>query len=535
VLLEDMKANFRANLEGLVAKRVPLREEATRMDAEGAAQAQAAHLASRPRSKIRLHDQDHHLNDGSVVIAAITSCTNTSNPAVMLGAGLLARNAVARGLKAAPWVKTSLGPGSLVVTDYLRQAGVLDDLEQLGFFVVGYGCTTCIGNSGPLPDAVSRGIAENDLAVASVLSGNRNFEGRVHPEVKLNYLASPPLVVAYAIAGTVDIDLTTEPLGTDRDGNPVFLRDLWPSNREIGDLIARTVGPELFRQNYANVFAGDSRWNAIDSPDDAAYAWDESSTYIKHPPYFEGMRMEVGRIEDIHGARVMGVFGDSITTDHISPAGNIKKDSPAGRFLQSRGVQPADFNSYGSRRGNDDVMVRGTFANIRIRNRMLGGEEGGNTLHYPSGEKLAIYDACMRYKAEGVPLVVFAGKEYGTGSSRDWAAKGTMLLGVKAVVAESFERIHRANLVGMGVLPLQFRDGDTAERLGIRGDEVFAVTGLADGAAKTATVSAKRPDGTTFRFTVDVLLLTPKEVEYFRHGGILHYVLRQLAAAPKAS
>ncbi|WP_119718190.1 aconitate hydratase AcnA [Cognatilysobacter tabacisoli] len=530
VLLEKVQENFHASLEGLTAGRQARRGEVKRMDAEGGDQPQAEHLAARPTSRIRIHDQDADLCDGSVVIAAITSCTNTSNPAVMLGAGLLARNAARLGLKAKPWVKTSLGPGSLVVTDYLKKAGVLDDLETLGFYVVGYGCTTCIGNSGPLPDEVSRGIAENDLAVASVLSGNRNFEGRVHPEVKMNYLASPPLVVAYAIAGTVDIDLTRDPLGHTPDGKPVFLRDIWPSNKEIGDTIAATVGPELFAQNYADVFKGDTRWNQIESPDGESYAWDEASTYIKNPPYFDGMTMAVGTIRDIRGARVLGLFGDSITTDHISPAGNIKKDSPAGRFLQSRGVQPADFNSYGSRRGNDDVMVRGTFANIRIKNLMLGGEEGGNTLHQPSGEKLPIYDAAMRYKDEGVPLVVMAGKEYGTGSSRDWAAKGTNLLGVKAVIAESFERIHRSNLVGMGVLPMQFKPGQNAGTLGLDGSEVIDITGLDDGAARTATVVARKSDGREIRFEAAVLLLTPKEVEYFRHGGLLHYVLRQLAS-----
>ena len=441
-------------------------------------------------------------------------------------------------MTAAPWVKTSLGPGSLVVTDYLKKAGVLDDLEKLGFYVVGYGCTTCIGNSGPLPDAVSKGIAENDLAVAAVLSGNRNFEGRIHAEVKMNYLASPPLVVAYAIAGTIDIDLTNDPLGHDPQGNPVFLRDIWPSNKEIGDTIAATVGPELFAQNYADVFKGDSRWNQISSPDSELFEWDEASTYIKNPPYFDGMTMKVGSIDDVHGARVLGLFGDSITTDHISPAGNIKKDSPAGRFLQSRGVQPVDFNSYGSRRGNDDVMVRGTFANIRIKNLMFGGEEGGNTLYFgkdgAAGEKLAIYDAAMKYKADGTPLVVFAGKEYGTGSSRDWAAKGTNLLGVKAVVAESFERIHRANLVGMGVLPLQFKQGENAQILGLTGSETFDITGLQDGAAKHASITATRTDGSVLAFEAKVLLLTPKEVEYFRHGGLLHYVLRQLAAKKTA-
>ncbi|HZX80637.1 MAG TPA: aconitate hydratase AcnA, partial [Lysobacter sp.] len=522
---------------GLTANRDEKKSELRRFDAEGGDQPQADALAAAPRSKIRMKDQDVELVDGAVVIAAITSCTNTSNPAVMLGAGLLARNAARLGLKSKPWVKTSLGPGSLVVTDYLRKAGVLDDLAKLGFDVVGYGCTTCIGNSGPLPEEVSRGIAENDLVVTSVLSGNRNFEGRVHPEVKMNYLASPPLVVAYALAGTVDIDLTNDPLGHTEDGKAVYLRDIWPSNKEIGDTIAATIGPELFKQNYADVFKGDSRWNQIAAPEGESFAWSDASTYIKNPPYFDGMSMQVGSIDDIAGARVLGLFGDSITTDHISPAGNIKKDSPAGRYLMERGVQPADFNSYGSRRGNDDVMVRGTFANIRIKNLMLGGEEGGNTLYFSNdaeAEKLAIYDAAMKYKADGVPLVVFAGKEYGTGSSRDWAAKGTNLLGIKAVVAESFERIHRSNLVGMGVLPLQFMPGENAKVLGLDGSETIAIEGLQDGASKTATVVAKRADGFEKRFEVRVLLLTPKEVEYFRHGGILHYVLRQLAARKAA-
>ncbi|XQA66951.1 aconitate hydratase AcnA [Xanthomonas sacchari] len=536
VLLEDMQRNYRDSLVPFADARAKRRSDAVQEDRlknEGgggtAVGAQAAHAQDAEAS-----GAGWQLRDGAVVIAAITSCTNTSNPAVMLGAGLLARNAVAKGLKAQPWVKTSLGPGSLVVTDYLKKAGVMRDLEQLGFYVVGYGCTTCIGNSGPLPEDVSAAIAKDDLVVASVLSGNRNFEGRVHPEVKMNYLASPPLVVAYAIAGTTDIDLTRDPLGTGSDGQPVYLRDIWPSNKEIGDTIAATVGPEMFKQNYADVFKGDSRWNTIASPDGELYAWDGASTYIKNPPYFDGMTMQVGRIEDVHGARVLGLFGDSITTDHISPAGNIKKDSPAGRFLQERGVQPADFNSYGSRRGNDDVMVRGTFANIRIKNLMFGGEEGGNTLYHPPGggqpEKLAIYDAAMKYKADGVPLVVIGGKEYGTGSSRDWAAKGTNLLGVKAVIAESFERIHRSNLVGMGVLPLQFLQGQNAQSLGLDGSEVFEITGLQDGASKRAQVSATKADGSAQSFEVAVMLLTPKEVEYFRHGGLLQYVLRQLAA-----
>ncbi|WP_115553658.1 aconitate hydratase AcnA [Xanthomonas arboricola] len=540
VLLEDMQANYRESLKPFAearSKRLGDIKQEDRLKNEGgggtAVGAKAAHAEGAADS-----GAGWQLRDGSVVIAAITSCTNTSNPAVMLGAGLLARNAAAKGLKAQPWVKTSLGPGSRVVTDYLSKAGVLADLETLGFYVVGYGCTTCIGNSGPLPEDVSAAIAKDDLVVASVLSGNRNFEGRVHPEVKMNYLASPPLVVAYAIAGTTDIDLTTEPLGTGSDGQPVYLRDIWPSNKEIGDTIAATVGPEMFKQNYADVFKGDSRWNTIASPDGALYEWDAASTYIKNPPYFEGMTMQVGHVEDVHGARIMGLFGDSITTDHISPAGNIKKDSPAGRFLQERGVQPADFNSYGSRRGNDDVMVRGTFANIRIKNLMFGGEEGGNTLYYPAAggqpEKLAIYDAAVKYKADSVPLVVLAGKEYGTGSSRDWAAKGTNLLGVKAVIAESFERIHRSNLVGMGVLPLQFLENENAQTLGLDGSEVLDITGLQDGASRRATVDAKKSDGSVKQFQVKVLLLTPKEVEYFKHGGLLQYVLRQLAARKAA-
>ncbi len=537
VLLPDVQKNFHDNLGPLTRRRNgELEQEISDFKEEGGAQPQAQRLAAKPVSRIMLEDGEHELTDGSVVIAAITSCTNTSNPAVMLGAGLLARNAVAKGLTRKPWVKTSLGPGSRVVTDYLHKAGLLDDLERLGFYVVGYGCTTCIGNSGPLPEAVSKGIAENDLAVASVLSGNRNFEGRIHAEVKMNYLASPPLVVAYALAGTVDIDLTSEPLGTGSDGQPVYLRDIWPGNKEIGDFIASTVGPELFKQNYADVFKGDSRWNTIESPDGELYRWDDASTYIKNPPYFDDMTMAVGSIDDIRGARVMGIFGDSITTDHISPAGSIKKDSPAGRFLVARGVQPADFNSYGSRRGNDDVMVRGTFANIRIKNLFFGGEEGGNTLYFGAPgngngqpEKMSIYDAAMRYKAEGVPTVVFAGKEYGTGSSRDWAAKGTNLLGIKAVVAESFERIHRANLVGMGVLPLQFMAGENAQTHGLTGTEVIDIIGLDDGRSRSATVHARTDDGSEKVFTVDVLLLTPKEVDYFRHGGLLHYVLRQLA------
>ncbi|MFM1782290.1 MAG: aconitate hydratase [Pseudomonadota bacterium] len=525
VLLTDMKQNYTDNLVALTANRKPKNGDVAKFENEG-----GDVTATLGTVQTQINGQPVEMKDGAVVIAAITSCTNTSNPAVMLGAGLLARKAAVRGLKPAPWVKTSLGPGSLVVTDYLKKADVLKDLEAMGFFVVGYGCTTCIGNSGPLPPEVSAAIAAGDLTVASVLSGNRNFEGRVHAEVKMNYLASPPLVVAYALAGTVNIDLSREPLGKDISGNDVFLKDIWPSNQEISDAIAASIGPEMFKKNYADVFKGDSRWNQIASPEGEIFAWSGDSTYIKNPPYFDGMSMAIGSIADIRGARLLGLFGDSITTDHISPAGNIKASSPAGQFLQSRGVKPVDFNSYGSRRGNDDVMVRGTFANIRIKNLMLGGEEGGNTIHYPSNDKLAIYDAAMRYKAESVPLVVIAGKEYGTGSSRDWAAKGTTLLGVKAVIAESFERIHRSNLVGMGVLPLQFLDGESAASHGLKGDESFDITGLKDGAGKVADVQATAPDGSVKRFQAKVLLLTPKEVEYFRHGGILHYVLRQLAA-----
>ena len=533
VLLEGVKKSFHEALGPLTASRKPNRDE-NDFQNEGGASAigNAANGITNGGVRVQKGNDSFLLDDGAVVIAAITSCTNTSNPAVMLGAGLLAKKAAAKGLKAKPWVKTSIGPGSLVVTDYLEKTGLLKELEKIGFYIVGYGCTTCIGNSGPLPVEISKGIAEGDLAVASVLSGNRNFEGRVHPEVKMNYLASPPLVVAYAIAGSLDIDLSKDPLGEGSDGKPVYLKDIWPSNQEISDVIAGAINPAMFKKNYADVFKGDSRWNNIASPDGSVYKWDDS-TYIKNPPYFDGMTMEIGKIEDIHGARVLGLFGDSITTDHISPAGSIKKDSPAGRFLISKGVEPKDFNSYGSRRGNDDVMVRGTFANIRIKNLMLDGVEGGYTLYVPNGEQMAIYDAAMKYKADKTPLVVIAGKEYGTGSSRDWAAKGTLLLGVKAVIAESFERIHRSNLVGMGVLPLQFKDGENAKSLGLTGKETFEITGLKDGESKEATVVAKGEGGEK-TFSVKVLLLTPKEREFFRHGGILQYVLRQLAGKKAA-
>jgi aconitate hydratase len=475
-------------------------------------------------------DLDFELKDGAVVIAAITSCTNTSNPAVMLGAGLLARNAVARGLSVKPWVKTSLGPGSRVVTDYLVQAGLLDDLEALGFNVVGYGCTTCIGNSGPLPEPIGNAIRANDLVACSVLSGNRNFEGRVHADVKMNYLASPPLVVAYALAGSLDLDLTSEPLGKDRNGNPVYLKDIWPTTHEIQDAINSSVTSEMFRSSYSSVFQGDERWNSIDSPEGEIFDWQDDSTYIQNPPYFRGMTLEAPGIPEIRGARCLARLGDSITTDHISPAGAIKEDSPAGGYLKSKGVMKQDFNSYGSRRGNHEVMMRGTFANVRLRNQLAPGTEGGWTTFQPGDEQMSIYDAAMKYQAEGTPLVVLAGKEYGTGSSRDWAAKGTNLLGVKAVITESFERIHRSNLVGMGVLPLNFMPGESADSLKLTGKETFDIQGLGDGSSETVTVTATTDDGTRSSFQARVRIDTPKEMEYYRHGGILHYVLRQLAS-----
>jgi len=532
VFLSGVKQNFHENLGATIIHR---NGDKARFANEGGATAVGHDVSERiHRQHVVRNGEEFDVEDGAVVIAAITSCTNTSNPAVMLAAGLLAKKAAARGLKSKPWVKTSLAPGSKVVSDYLEQTGLLAELEKLGFYLVGYGCTTCIGNSGPLPEEVSAAISAGDLTVAGVLSGNRNFEGRIHAEVKMNYLASPPLVVAYALAGSLDVDLTTQALGQDRDGKDVYLKDIWPSNKEISDLMAHAVTADMFKRNYADVFKGDERWNAIASPDGALYAWDKASTYIKHPPYFDGMSMTVPPSEDIDGARCIGLFGDSITTDHISPAGAIKKDSPAGRFLIERGVKPLEFNSYGSRRGNDDVMVRGTFANIRIKNQLLDGVEGGYTRHLPDGKQMTIYDAAMQYQAEGTPLIVIAGKEYGTGSSRDWAAKGTLLLGIKAVIAESFERIHRSNLVGMGVLPLQFEDGDNAKSLGLDGTEVFAITGLDNGNARRATVTATGADGQRREFGVRVMLLTPKERDFYRHGGILQYVLRQLAGKQAA-
>jgi aconitate hydratase len=472
------------------------------------------------------------VGDGSVAIAAITSCTNTSNPSVMVGAGLLARNAVARGLSVSPTVKTSLAPGSRAVTEYLRGAGLLPALEELGFDVVGYGCTTCIGNSGPLDGPVAEAVEENDLVVAAVLSGNRNFEGRIHPLVKASYLASPPLVVAFALAGRVDIDLEREPLGEDREGRPVMLADIWPAPEEVRAAIDSAVTPELFRATYASVFEGDERWRSLPVPAGDRYAWDETSTYIAAPPFFSGLTAETGPIAPIRGARVLAVLGDSVTTDHISPAGVIPAWSPAGQWLQEHGVTPAVFNSYGARRGHHEVMMRGTFGNIRLRNA-LAEREGPFTTFQPSGEPMTIYDAAMRYVAEGTPLLVLAGAEYGSGSSRDWAAKGTRLLGVRAVLAESFERIHRSNLVGMGVLPLQYRSGESAVSLGLTGRESFDIEGLHDGLAPRSTVEvvARSEDGTEKAFEVVVRLDGAIELDYYRQGGILPAVLRRLAAA----
>ncbi len=473
---------------------------------------------------------DYTLGDGDVVIAAITSCTNTSNPSVMLGAGLLARNAVKRGLTTKPWVKTSLAPGSKVVSDYLAAAGLQNDLNKLGFNLVGYGCTTCIGNSGPLPDPIADAVTKGDLVVASVLSGNRNFEGRVNPHTRANYLASPILVVAYALAGSMKTDLMTDPLGHDKKGKPVYLRDIWPSNADIRAAVRRNVKSSMFRKQYGDVFKGDRLWRDIETAKGKTYSWVGDSTYVQNPPYFQGMKLEPAPVADVAGARPLAILGDSITTDHISPAGSIKKDGPAGRYLIEHGVEVADFNSYGARRGNHEVMMRGTFANIRLRNEMVPGTEGGVTRHMPSGEVMSIYDAAMRYQASRVPLVIVAGKEYGTGSSRDWAAKGTLLLGVRAVIAESFERIHRSNLVGMGVLPLQFKDGLTRKDLALTGAELFDIAGLSSGLKPGMDIVCRiqRAEGKIDKVTLVCRIDTLDEIEYFRHGGILPYVLRNL-------
>ena len=508
VLLSGVQANFRKAFEGEQKLR-PSKGPATVTD----------------------RGRTFQLKDGAVVIAAITSCTNTSNPAVLIGAGLLARKAREKGLSVQPWVKTSLAPGSKVVTAYLEKAGLMADLEAVGFNLVGYGCTTCIGNSGPLDEPISQAINEHQLSVAAVLSGNRNFEGRIHQDVRMNYLASPPLVVAYAFAGTVDIDLSKDPLGTGKDGRPVYLKDLWPSQKEIQETIARSLSSEMFKQSYGEVFKGDERWRSISVAKSETYPWDARSTYIQNPPYFVGMTKTPPKLQPIRGARCLALLGDSITTDHISPAGEIKPDGPAGKYLLAHGVQKADFNSFGSRRGNHEVMMRGTFANTRIKNALTPGVEGGVSRHIDGGVGPVepIYDVAMKYKSEGVPLVVLAGKEYGTGSSRDWAAKGTLLLGVKAVIAESFERIHRSNLVGMGVLPLTFTGGQNASALGLDGTEVFDIEGLARG-VREVTVKARKADGKTVSFQAAVRINTPREWDYYEHGGVLPYVLRDLAA-----
>ncbi|MCV3767471.1 aconitate hydratase AcnA [Rhizobium sp. TRM95796] len=484
-------------------------------------------------NRYAVEGEDFDLGHGDVAIAAITSCTNTSNPSVLIAAGLLARNAVAKGLKSAPWVKTSLAPGSQVVGEYLAKSGLQDSLDKLGFNLVGFGCTTCIGNSGPLPAPISKTINEKGLITAGVLSGNRNFEGRISPDVQANYLASPPLVVAYALAGSVQKDLTKEPLGHDPDGNPVFLKDIWPTSKEIQEFILKYVTRELYESKYADVFKGDANWQAVQVPDGQTYAWDDNSTYVQNPPYFVGMQKQAGGVTDIKGARVLGLFGDKITTDHISPAGSIKAASPAGAYLLGHGVSVADFNQYGTRRGNHEVMMRGTFANIRIRNHMLGanGKEGGFTIHYPSKEEMSIYDAAMKYKEEGVPLVIFAGVEYGNGSSRDWAAKGTNLLGVRAVIAQSFERIHRSNLVGMGIVPFVFEDGQNWQTLGLKGDEVVTIEGLADIKPRDKTVAkVTYGDGAVKEIPIICRIDTLDEIDYYHNGGILQTVLRDLAA-----
>ncbi|MBD8593314.1 aconitate hydratase AcnA [Pseudomonas sp. CFBP 8758] len=512
----------------------PTSKEEGRLESEGGGGVAVGNADQTEGTPYTWRGKTHNLQHGAVVIAAITSCTNTSNPSVMMAAGLVAKKAVEKGLTTKPWVKTSLAPGSKVVTDYYRAAGLTQYLDTLGFALVGYGCTTCIGNSGPLDEPIEQAIQSADLTVASVLSGNRNFEGRVHPLVKTNWLASPPLVVAYALAGSVRTDISSEPLGTGSDGQPVYLRDIWPTQQEIADAVAK-VDTAMFHKEYAEVFAGDAQWQAIEVPQAPTYVWQSDSTYIQHPPFFEDIAGPAPVIADVQGASILALLGDSVTTDHISPAGNIKADSPAGRYLRDKGVEPRDFNSYGSRRGNHEVMMRGTFANIRIRNEMLGGEEGGNTLFIPTGEKLPIYDAAMRYQQAGTPLVIIAGQEYGTGSSRDWAAKGTNLLGVKAVVAESFERIHRSNLVGMGVLPLQFTDGQSRKSLALTGRETLDIVGLSGARLQPhmrLDLRIRRENGQ--QETVELLcrIDTLNEVEYFRSGGILHYVLRQLIGNP---
>ncbi|MBN2885743.1 MAG: aconitate hydratase AcnA, partial [Chromatiaceae bacterium] len=509
--------------------RVALTEMASHFPKALAALKAERNIPSKGPVKTLINGQEVELSDGSIVVAAITSCTNTSNPSVMLAAGLVAKKAVALGLTTAPWVKTAFGPGSMAVTRYLDRAGLTEPLKALGFHNVGYGCTVCIGNTGPLPEPVSKAIAAHDLCAVSILSGNRNFEGRVHAEVRMNYLASPPLVVAYAIAGRIDLDPYKDPLTTDAAGNPVYLKDIWPTQHEVQAAIAEFISADEFSAAYADVFSGDERWRALAAPRSQTYDWPDS-TYIKQPPYFEGMSLAVEPVEDIREARALALLGDSITTDHISPAGSIKPDSPAGRYLIAQGVEPKDFNSLGSRRGNHEVMMRGTFANIRLRNLMAPGTEGGVTRHQPSGEPMSIYDAAMRYRDEATPVIVIAGKEYGSGSSRDWAAKGPRLLGVRAVIAESYERIHRSNLIGMGILPLEFPAGENAASLGLDGSESFDILGLDNAEARSVEVRATAPDGTLTCFQAKVRIDTPNEADYYRNGGILHYVLRRLAS-----
>ncbi len=534
--LQAAKPSFLKALDGLKAGSGKRPAAPPRWEGEGGATATAAVATAPPKAKVRMKDEangrevEFEIGHGAVVIAAITSCTNTSNPSVMVAAGLLAQKAVEKGLRRHPWVKTSLAPGSKVVTEYLDRADLTAPLNELGFNLVGYGCTTCIGNSGPLPGPVAKAIEENDLVACAVLSGNRNFEGRINPHVRANYLASPPLVVAYALAGRMDLDLYEEPLGKDRHGEDVFLKDIWPSQKEIRETVASCVKREMFAAKYADVFTGDDEWRALPVPEGDLYDWRDDSTYIKNPPFFEDMPEQPDPLEDLRGMKVLATLGDSVTTDHISPAGSIPKNSPAGRYLMERGVQPADFNSFGSRRGNHEVMMRGTFGNIRLRNLMVPGVEGGYTRLADSEEPVFIYDAAMKYIERGIPLLVVAGKEYGSGSSRDWAAKGTRLLGVRAVLAESYERIHRSNLIGMGVLPLQFMAGENRASLGLTGLETFDVVGLAGGLApgQKLEVTATAPDGSKKTFQALVRVDTPNEVEYYRHGGILHYVLRSL-------
>jgi aconitate hydratase len=548
IRLVDMRPTFQRDLPGLVPAGfdLPTREEAESEGEPREAESWAGEGGNEPvkvaghvtaardgRSVAIDHDGDEvELSDGTVVIAAITSCTNTSNPSVMIGAGLVAQKAVALGLEMPSWVKTSMAPGSKVVTDYLEGSGLMDPLEKLNFHVVGYGCTTCIGNSGPLPENIHRAVEEHGLVVASVLSGNRNFEARIHPLVRANYLASPMLVVAYALAGRVDIDLYSEPLGRDRDGKPVFLSDIWPTQQEIRETVASSLKPEMYKERYAEVFEGDEHWQALPLPEESSlYDWDSASTYVRRPPFFEGMDVDVPEPEDVHGARVLALLGQSVTTDHISPAGAIPKNEPAGLYLRSHDIQVKDFNTFGARRGNHEVMMRGTFGNVRIKNLLLDGREGGYTLHFPTGEEIPIYDASMRYQEAGTPLVILAGQEYGTGSSRDWAAKGTILLGVKAVIAESFERIHRSNLVGMGVLPLEFPEGQSAESLGLDGHETFDIEGIASDLTPggTVTVTATAEDGDVTTFEALVRLDSDVDVEYYQNGGILQTVLRKMA------